>query len=184
VTGALRDIAHEIGRRPPPQLLSFERLSATERAAATLENRRIGVVQAIPADPDAVDAIESAIVRRLLATIWSDPHWDSVAARLVLQARDAGQPGLDRALILAYLRCYPTGHRAFVTLRTAAAAASTAHDWAWAARGDRWSLWTPDGPNRARDAIAAGTMADDGLERCLAGSAFLAAADDADRPVG
>lgn len=174
---ALRDIAQDIARRPPLQLLSSERLSATERAAARLENRRIGGPRTAAPDPDAVDEIDAAGLRRLLGTLWADPRWAKAAADVVARGRETGTRSLDRAIILAYLRVYPVRHVAFDDLRAAAAAASAAHEWAWPARGERWGLWTTDGPRLVQAAIAGGAIDEDpALLRLLAGSAFLAAA--------
>jgi hypothetical protein len=172
---ALRDIAKDIARRPPPPLLAFERMFATERAAAQLESRRIGTAQREAPDPDAVDAIDAAGLRRLIGTLWPDRRWNRAAARVIARGREISTRSLDRAIILACLRHYPVDHPAFADLRAAAAAASMAHDWPWATRAERWVLWTDDGPRRVREAVAADAMDDPGLMRRLAGSAFLAA---------
>lgn len=172
---ALRDIAREIARRPPPPLLAFERMFATERAAAQLESRRIGAPLRPLPDPDAVDAIDAAGLRRLLGTLWTDRRCDRAATSAIARARAIGVRSVDRAIILAYLRHYPAGHPAFDDLRTAAAEAAKAHDWPWATRGDRWALWTGDGPRMVREALAADAMDDAGLSRLLAGSGFVSA---------
>lgn len=171
----LREIARDIARQPPPSLLPSERLFVTERAAATLESQRMSATTRATPDPDAIEAIDTSALRRLLDTMWWDPRWNGPAAGLVTRARSIGTPSLDRAIILAYLRHYPAGHGAFDALRAAAAAASVAHDWPWAARGQRWALWTPDGPDVVHDAITGGRIEDQGLLRILATSAFLAA---------
>jgi hypothetical protein len=145
----LREAAVACARTGAHPLLSVERLLATERVAAALEARRMNAVDAwsglvAGAVDKGIAALIAADVRRLLAGIWTDRVHARLAGPLVDRALALDRCSIDRALITAYLRDYPTDHIAFEPLRAAAAAAADRRDWPWRDAGRTWRLW--DGP--------------------------------------
>jgi hypothetical protein len=178
---ALRKAAEAIARTGIHQVLTAERLFASERVAAGLDALRVATIEpwdelAARAGAD-ITALADGELRRLIDGIWHQPGGGRLAATSMAEAAVRRRRSCDRAVIEAYLRHYPQDHPAFGALRTAAEAAAIRHDWAWQERGRRWRLWEKDAPDLLRAAIAEGgdagaLLAEAGLVGALRDGAF------------
>lgn len=179
----LKDSAYGIASSGVFPALSSERLFAIEHVAAMLDRQQTQLPEPWAelierVREEGVDILSDSDLRRALDRIWTDRTATALAAPLVAAAIARQRRSLDRALIHAYLSRYPTGHRAFETLREAAARAADRHDWRWRDRGRQFGLWEPDAATLALK-LGAGmdrTMLLDqaGLTGTLAEGAFAA----------
>ena len=166
---ALREASVAFARKGAHPLLSVERLFATERAAAGLESRRIGLAERGLATE----------LRRRLGDIWGDRQNGRLANDLVERLIRRERRSADRALIAAYLLDYPVDHPAFPALREAVAIAADRHAWRWQEAGRRWRLW--EGPNSLGEALRVAPdpqalLREAGFVGRLAEGAFVSAA--------
>jgi hypothetical protein len=79
-------------------------------------------------------------LRRLVGELWDDSRCDAIAPAVLDAAVTANAKSCDRAVLVAYLRHFPSAHPAFERLRAAAALTAERRDWPWRARGQRWRL--------------------------------------------
>jgi hypothetical protein len=121
-------------------------------------------------------------LRRLVGEMWADPRCAHLAPAVLDTAVAGNAKSLDRAVLTAYLRHFPTGHAAFDRLRLASQLTAERRDWPWRTRGREWRLWSrQDGPARLARALldhpdAAAVLRDAGLDGDLAQGAFVAGA--------
>ena len=95
-------------------------------------------------------------LRRLVSELWNDPRCDDIAPAALNAAVAADAKSCDRAVLLAYLRHFPSDHPAFERLRSAASMTAERRDWPWRDRGRRWLLWDPGaGPATVAKALLA-----------------------------
>ncbi len=119
-------------------------------------------------------------LRRLVSELWSDPRCDAIAPAVLDAAIGADAKSLDRTVLTAYLRAFPTDHPAFERLRAASALGAGRRDWPWRARGERWALWDRDaGPAKLARALlsqpdAAAVLREAGLDGELGQGNFVA----------
>lgn len=119
-------------------------------------------------------------LRRLVGEMWTDPRCDALAPAVLDAAVTADAKSLDRAVLTAYLRHFPTSHAAFDRLRSASQLTAERRDWPWRTRGLEWRLWDrQDGPERLAHALldrpdAAGVLREAGLDGDLAQGEFVA----------
>lgn len=121
-------------------------------------------------------------LRRLVSEMWPDERCNLIAPKVLDAAIAAEVKSLDRAVLTAYLRHFPTEHPAFDRLRAASSLAAGRRDWVWRDRGERWALWDAQaGPGRLAqtlletdDPLAA--MRGAGLDGDLAHGEFVAEA--------
>lgn len=127
-------------------------------------------------DPDALSRRD---LRRLVGELWRDPRCNGIAPVVLKAAMTADAKSLDRMVLTAYLRHFPTAHPAFERLRDASAQTATRRDWPWRARGEVWRLWDAEaGPERLADALLthddpAGILREAGCDGDLAQGAYV-----------
>jgi hypothetical protein len=118
-------------------------------------------------------------VRRAIAEIWKDESRPDEPAALMDHCVGAQRKSYDRAIILAYLRSFPTAHPLFDRLAQSAEQVADRHDWQWAERGRSWFLWQKDkGPETLARALLDGEAPTEiltafGLDGDLAEGAFV-----------
>lgn len=121
-------------------------------------------------------------LRRLVFEIWEDARCDPLAAPVLEQAVARDAKSLDRAVLSAYLRYFPTEHPSFDALAGASALTARRRDWPWRRRGEEWQLWDKKaGPARIAEALltrpdATDVLRDAGLDGDLAQGEFVAEA--------
>jgi hypothetical protein len=127
-------------------------------------------------DPGAMSRRD---LRRLIGELWGDSRCERVAPAVLEAAIAADAKSIDRMVLTAYLRHFPSRHPAFEPLRKASALTASRRDWPWHARGETWLLWDAQaGPKQVAAALLeqdepAAVLRAAGLDGDLAHGAFV-----------
>ena len=130
-------------------------------------------------DPARLARLARRDLRRLVGDLWADRRCDALAPMVLDAAVAADAKSLDRAVLAAYLRHFPTDHAAFDRLRAASQLTAERRDWPWRERGREWHLWDRQGgPERLARALldrpdAAAVLREVGLDGDLSQGEFV-----------
>lgn len=146
------------------------------KSLGTISCAALGLAMTSGFDPTRLQRRD---LRRLVSDMWPDERCDPISAAVLAAAVGANAKSLDRAVLTAYLRHYPSDHPAFERLRNASALTAGRRDWPWRERGEQWGLWDREGPMRlARRLLeggdAAAMLRAAGFEGDLAEGDFIA----------
>lgn len=121
-------------------------------------------------------------LRRLVGELWADERCNPIASVVLDAAVRVDAKSCDRAVLMAYLRHFPSRHPDFERLCAAASFAADRRDWPWRARGHRWQLWDAlAGPKEIAAALLkaedpAAMLREAGIDGDLAQGKFVAEA--------
>lgn len=136
----------------------------------------------IGAIANQLDLASPRDIRRLVDVIWQVDGQVELAKLGLTRAVAADRKSFDRAIVIAYLRRFPTHHAAFQELCGAVSLVANRRDWPWQGRGERWHLWRPDhGPDAIATALLQAedprvALRESGFEADLLDGGFIAAA--------
>ena len=124
--------------------------------------------------------LKTGDLRRLVADLWSDRRCDPIATPTLDAAVARDAKSVDRTVLTAYLRHFPTDHPTFQRLAAASSLTAGRRDWPWRQRGADWQLWDHNvGPARIARALLArddapAVLREAGLDGDLAQGEFVA----------